>query len=578
MLVTTVRLSALDTLAVRPQWVCWNLEAKRKTPYNPVTGHKASTTDSRTWGSYEAAKAVEKDYDGLGYVLSREDPFTFVDLDHCIEDGEVLPWAVEVVEALGSYTEVSPSDAGLHILLRGTKAGTYCRTGNIEIYDRDRFFTFTGKAFDGESIEDRQAELDRLYRGLFAEREQGISTVVVDGGFVGDDEHLLDKARSSSGKFRRLYDHGDTSVVGRDDSRADNLLCWHLAFWTNHDAERMDRLFRSSKLLRPKWDQRRGNGTYGELTIAHAIKTQPNAYDPKTYRVEVKNDIRETLEGCMALAVGGDWSSRSGPTDRDVYRALISTGFEYGRMVSDGVLVSVSQRDIALGASVNLKPVRKALKRLEANGFIRRTDYGTKKQSSTYVVLTRTDPINNRANTIGVHSCQTALIRNPGTTYGTIGKRNAQVIDYVHSVRRVTTLEELAEHFKVRKNAFKARNIKLLVGLELLVDREDGYITPADIRERLERELRDSGCEEAHQLQREQYERERRAWREIKSEKPTATTTVLIPKQPEPETYMVKNVPARSADGIVHHGPECMCWLCDDEAPEYISIEKELVA
>ena len=561
---TGEKVSALDTLAVRPQWVCWRREGKRKAPYNPVTGRKASTTDPSTWGTYEEARAAENDYDGIGFVLSADDPFTFVDLDHCIEDGEVLPWTVEVVESLRSYTEVSPSDTGLHILVRGTKAGTYCRVGSIEIYDRNRFFTFTGKAFDGEKIEDRQEELDGLYRGLFGERErsESISTVVVDR----TDEELLERARNASGKVRRLYD-GDTSVCGGDRSRADNLLCWHLAFWFGKDAERIDRLFRGSNLMRPKWDERRGNSTYGEWTISHAIKTQPNTYDPKNYRVEVKDDIRQILEGCSQVAVAGDWSGRSGPTDRDVYRALISTVFEYGRKVDEGVEVCASERDIALKAGVGKKAAWYGLQRLANDrSLIRKVNSGGKRKSAKYILLTQTGVINNRVNNYDSLSSQTALIRNPGSTYGTIGKRNAQIIDYVHSVGRVVTDEELAEHFGMRKNNLKKRNIKLLLGLELLEEKDGGYVTPTNIRERLERELKDSGCEEAHQLQREQYERERRAWREMKNGK--ATTTVLIPR--DDRDYL-------DPQYVCIHGSKETCYFHNPDHP-YRLREKEMVA
>ncbi|MBK8753790.1 MAG: hypothetical protein IPL99_20025 [Candidatus Competibacteraceae bacterium] len=34
----------------------------------------------------------------------------------------------------------------------------------------------------------------------------------------------------------------------------------------------MDRLFRQSDLMRPKWDERRGEQTYGERTLAAAIE------------------------------------------------------------------------------------------------------------------------------------------------------------------------------------------------------------------------------------------------------------------------------------------------------------------
>jgi primase-polymerase (primpol)-like protein len=53
-------------------------------------------------------------------------------------------------------------------------------------------------------------------------------------------------------KFLALW-RGDTSIHGGDHSRADQALVSMLAFWTNYDAARVDRLFRQSGLMRDKW-------------------------------------------------------------------------------------------------------------------------------------------------------------------------------------------------------------------------------------------------------------------------------------------------------------------------------------
>ncbi len=87
------------------------------------------------------------------------------------------------------------------------------------------------------------------------------------------DQQLLEKAAAArhGADFTALWS-GDTSAYGDDDSRADLALCNHLAFWTGKDLAQMDRLFRQSKLFRPKWDEKRGDaGTYGQITLAKAI-------------------------------------------------------------------------------------------------------------------------------------------------------------------------------------------------------------------------------------------------------------------------------------------------------------------
>ena len=76
-------------------------------------------------------------------------------------------------------------------------------------------------------------------------------------------------------KFLTLFS-GDISEYGDDHSRADQALCNMLAFWTSKDPERMDRLFRQSKLYRPKWNRK----DYRDRTIQKAIATTQNVYSP----------------------------------------------------------------------------------------------------------------------------------------------------------------------------------------------------------------------------------------------------------------------------------------------------------
>ena len=145
------------------QWVLWgprkNGSGKTilKTPIDPKTGTPAKSNDPNTWGSYaQAVEALAKieNVSGIGFVFSATGKYCGVDLDKCRNprDGEVEPWALGVVKAFDSYTEISPSGCGLHIIIEGKKPGPKCRKGKIEIYDRDRFFTITGNLLpEGDS-------------------------------------------------------------------------------------------------------------------------------------------------------------------------------------------------------------------------------------------------------------------------------------------------------------------------------------------------------------------------------------------------------------------------------------------
>ena len=134
-------------LRVRPQWVVWKAVGAKpdKVPYSPRTGRRASSTDLLTWGTFEEAlKAYENgEYAGLGFMFSSADPYTGVDLDNCVdENGEIALWALEIVHYFDSYTELSVTVTGLHIIVRGDVPNR--RKGDVEIYSSKRFFTVTG--------------------------------------------------------------------------------------------------------------------------------------------------------------------------------------------------------------------------------------------------------------------------------------------------------------------------------------------------------------------------------------------------------------------------------------------------
>jgi hypothetical protein len=53
-------------------------------------------------------------------VFSSADPYTGVDLDDCVdENGEIALWALEIVHYFDSYTELSATGTGLHVIVRG---------------------------------------------------------------------------------------------------------------------------------------------------------------------------------------------------------------------------------------------------------------------------------------------------------------------------------------------------------------------------------------------------------------------------------------------------------------------------
>jgi len=101
-------------------------------------------------------------------------------------------------------------------------------------------------------------------------------------------EAVLQKALAAKNgdNFRRYY-YGDTSLwegagAERDSqSAADFTLILMLLYWTNNDMAQVDRLFRQSGLMRPKWDRPiKGTETYGERIISDALKKGRHSIPP----------------------------------------------------------------------------------------------------------------------------------------------------------------------------------------------------------------------------------------------------------------------------------------------------------
>lgn len=290
-------------LKARRQWVCYRIEErdgkKTKIPYrtDKVGRGKARSNDPATWHTFEevldAVGKPKNRFDGIGFVLSESDQYTFIDLDNVVNDGTVEEWAREIVDKVDSYTEFSQSGTGIHIIARAKKPGPRCRTHKhpqFEIYDHVRLVVFTGNLWPGAPMEIRDAQqaVNYIYLSVFGENPRNTppKQTVKNTRSVGmSDPALIEMALAASNgdRFGRLW-NGNTGDYNGDDSAADMALCCRLAFWTGRDPVRIDTLFRESGLMRPKWDEKRGERTYGQMTIRTAIQHTTEAYDGSSYR------------------------------------------------------------------------------------------------------------------------------------------------------------------------------------------------------------------------------------------------------------------------------------------------------
>jgi putative DNA primase/helicase len=287
-----------------PQWVGWSYAPRAdrqaqvrwtKVPLDLGTGRLARANDPATWVAFDVARAVlantEEPLDGIGFMFSDDDPFAGVDFDDAYRDGALCDWARPLVAALDSYTEVSPSGTGVKVYLRGRLSGERHRKayggGEVELYDRLRFFCVTGQHLPDTPREtaERQTQLEEMYRTVFKGTHAPVERVFypfpqaerVKNPFYEmeqSDDELVRRAGTGRGgpRFRALWS-GDTGGY-RSASEADLALCGLLAFWCDGDGDRIDALFRRSGLYRPKWDEQRGRFTYGARTIGHALSSR----------------------------------------------------------------------------------------------------------------------------------------------------------------------------------------------------------------------------------------------------------------------------------------------------------------
>ena len=296
-----------------PSWTLWKKETRNgkpaKVPYQ-VNGNRAKSNDSTTWAKFDTVFMAYQDiggFDGICWMMPvKPSGLIFIDIDHCIKNGVIEPWAQEIVDDFNSYTEKSQSEHGLHILITGEKPIRKCRKHGspFEIYDCLRPCYLTGDVVEAHTtIEARLEPLDRLFEAIFADEMRQANEPqkkTTPGESSLSDEALILKATLSKGgnEFKALWD-GSTLGYGGDDSAADMALMNKLAFWTGGDALQMERMFSSSGLgRREKWQNR---PDYRERTIRKAISDATEFYKPPHEETEEERHHREHAEANIPI-------------------------------------------------------------------------------------------------------------------------------------------------------------------------------------------------------------------------------------------------------------------------------------
>lgn len=293
------------------QFCDWKYEQRKgrktKVPYNALNHQKASVDKPETFVDFKTAVDAVSKYDGIGIRMNSNQGA--IDLDHCIENGVLLPWACEIVcEFRSAYIEISPSGTGLRILFL-VPAGYeydsitfYIKKGNVEVYvagATNRFVTLTGNVYQqGEVIEQAEALQWLLDTHMKRPQPVNINPPTERDSYLSDDS-VIEKAMNAANgaKFQKLWTGDITGYPSH--SEADAGLVSMLAFYCNGNAEQVDRLYRQSALYRDKWDEQHGADTYGNMTIKRAVGNMQNFYKP--VKANANADFDDEMQMLIAL-------------------------------------------------------------------------------------------------------------------------------------------------------------------------------------------------------------------------------------------------------------------------------------
>lgn len=276
------------------QWVCWCYEDRdgtkpTKIPYNPVTGRMASVIEPSDWVSFNdavrVATAAGSKYSGIGFVLTDDDPYTFVDLDHSDKEAEKISQQ-KVFDELNSYSELSPSGRGLHIITKA-KILQGRRRSNIELYYKERYMTMTGNVWHDKPIEERQEVITTLWEQMGAGVGKSIYSVESKEQTLSDAEVIQKASNAANGvKFTALHE-GRWNECYNSQSEADLAYINMIAFYTQN-IDQIIRLFWAC----PLGQRQKAKRTDYVMQMVHL------AFDnilPPIDFIEVKRSIEATV-------------------------------------------------------------------------------------------------------------------------------------------------------------------------------------------------------------------------------------------------------------------------------------------
>ncbi len=303
-----------------PWRAVWNVKRKKfdKIPAHAMPPyHGISTAKPERWSTYEVALKAHTDnpgvFGGLGYVMTTPHGVVGIDLDNCVADNTIAPWAQDVIDRLASYTELSPSGNGLRILVSSSIANDWTNHEvGIEVYGghEPRFLTVTGQRLKVSPHEVLATQVDVLdgLAAQYAKVKTAATAITLELPDILDDMVLpsLDSLPlpTSVVAFLTLGDHGGdrsralfaASVglynAGLNDEEVFSILALNpFAFEVALDHRRQD----SDRALMYLWVEHCQKGKAKSTPVASLadfenLAPQPTQPEPDDHPAELHGD------------------------------------------------------------------------------------------------------------------------------------------------------------------------------------------------------------------------------------------------------------------------------------------------
>ena len=235
-----------------PYWCLWKYEdigARKptKVPYSAKTSRSLDVNKVQDFASFEEAFNIYSlgGYSGLGFVFHENHSYSFIDLDDTEGDEAAFERQLRIFKSFDSYSELSPSGKGLHIIVKG-KVPTGRRRAHVEMYSTMRYATMTGNVHADKSIAERQELLTQLWTELGGSVNN--ITYTGDDKEPAPDNEIITRALNAvnGDKFEKLL-NGEWQSYYSSQSEADIAFIDIVAFYTQN-RNQIARIFRASPL------------------------------------------------------------------------------------------------------------------------------------------------------------------------------------------------------------------------------------------------------------------------------------------------------------------------------------------